>query len=423
MGDKALKATTGSIPAAEWVAIDTLAPWDKNPRRNDEAAKEVAKSIQRFGFGAPILARSADRVVIAGHTRLKAAALLKLDKVPVRFLDLDPAEARALALADNKLGELAEWDAEILGDVLRELEADGAVLDGLGFSEEELRALMADPEVEPSDSDDDAPEVDEHGEPDSVLGGVYELGPHRLVCGSSTDAASWASLMLPGEALGIVWTDPPYGVNNAGGSKDPRSDDYRSGDTLENDDLDAGQLTTFLRDALGMAHVHTVPGGCWYVAAPAGPRHHVFGAVLLELDVYRHDLVWVKDTFVFGRSEYHYRHEPIFFGWKPGAAHYTTGDRTADTVLEVPRPKKSTEHPTMKPVELVVRCLERSSPKGAIVGEPFGGSGTTLIAAAQTGRVARLIELDPRYCDVIRRRWTRWAREHGRDPGPGALDG
>ena len=142
MGDQALKATTGSIPAAEWVAIDTLAPWDKNPRRNDEAAKEVAKSIQRFGFGAPILARAADRVVIAGHTRLKAAALLGLDKVPVRFLDLDPAEARALALADNKLGELAEWDAEVLGDVLRELEADGAVLDGLGFSEEELRAIV-----------------------------------------------------------------------------------------------------------------------------------------------------------------------------------------------------------------------------------------------------------------------------------------
>ena len=142
MGDKTQNATTGSIPAAEWVAIDTLAPWDKNPRRNDEAAKEVAKSIRRFGFGAPILARAADRVVIAGHTRLKAAALLGLDKVPVRFLDLDPAEARALALADNKLGELAEWDAEVLGDVLRELEAEQVDLVGLGFKDSELKALL-----------------------------------------------------------------------------------------------------------------------------------------------------------------------------------------------------------------------------------------------------------------------------------------
>ena len=148
----------------------------------------------------------------------------------------------------------------------------------------------------------------------------------------------------------------------------------------------------------------------------------MYGEVLIALDVWRRSLIWLKDIFAFGRGDYHYRHEPIFYGWRPGAAHYFIDDRTQDTVLEFPRPKRSEEHPTMKPVALVERCLMNSSRAGEMVLDPFGGSGTTLIACAQTGRVARLIELDPGYCDVIRRRWTRWAKANNQDPGPGALE-
>lgn len=257
---------------------------------------------------------------------------------------------------------------------------------------------------------------------DSRPGMVYELGPHRLVCGDSRDPAVWAQLLPGGERLQLVWTDPPYGVSIAGGPKDARNARFASGDTIANDDLNADELQVFLRAAFAVLFASTAPGAAWYVAAPAGPLFGVFGAELSALDVWRHTLVWVKQHFVFGRCDYHYRHEAIFYGWTPGAAHYFVDDRTQDSVLEFDRPSRSPEHPTMKPVALVRKCIENSSKPGWLVGEPFGGSGTTLIACAESGRVARVIELAPRYCDVIRRRWTRYAREAGIDPGPGALD-
>jgi site-specific DNA-methyltransferase (adenine-specific) len=397
----------------EWVSIDDLVPWDKNPRDNQHAVEAVAKSITRFGWGSPILARRADRVVIAGHTRLKAAQSLGLDQVLVRWMDLDPATAAAMALADNRLGEIAEW-SDGLADVLRELEAEDVDLAGLGWSDDELAALLAEPESEIVDEVQDVPEVDERAPPDSVLGGVYELGPHRLVCGDSTSTETWAALMGEEKAR-MVWTDPPYGVAYVGGTSDAL--------TIQNDNLDEAGLKGLLRDALGMTLAHTVQGAAWYVAAPAMVISGVFGDVLRELEVWRHTLIWLKDRFALGRADYHYRHEPIFYGWTPGAAHYFVDDRTQDSVLEVPRPSRNAEHPTMKPVDLVRRCIRNSSQPGWLVVEPFGGSGTTLIAAATERRIARVIELDPRYCDVIRRRWTRFALENKIDPGPGALDG
>jgi DNA modification methylase len=410
--------------AATWEAIDSLTPWDKNPRKNDHAVQTVADSIRRFGFGSPILARAADRVVIGGHTRLKAAQKLGLDKVPVRFLDLDPAEAAALALADNKLGELAEWDDEAVAEILGELEQQGTPIDGLGWDDDALKALLGDG-IEAAPPSDDAPEIDEEGEPDSTAGTVYQLGPHRLVCGDSTKTETWSSL-LGDERLQMVWTDPPYGVSNVSGVKDPRHKNHGKGDRIENDDLSAIGLRDLLDASLGLCCNNSKQGAAWYVAAPAKPlQNSVFVEVLLKLGIWRSSLVWMKDHFVFGRGDYHYRHEPIFYGWTPGAAHYFTNDRTQDTILAFPNPKGGgkglPEHPTMKPIPLVVKCIENSSKPGWIVGEPFGGSGTTLMACAQTGRVARVIELDPRYCDVIRRRWTMWATANGIDPGPGAL--
>lgn len=270
---------------------------------------------------------------------------------------------------------------------------------------------MADPEVE-GEQEEDIPVSD--AAPDSRPGQVYELGPHRLVCGDSTKAESWALLLPNGERLQMVWTDPPYGVSYVGKTADAM--------TIKNDALSPEQLEQFLRDALGMVVAHCLPGAVWYVASPAmcGP-FYTFCTVLNGFDIWRHTLVWVKSAFVMGHADYHYRHEPIFYGWVPGAAHYFVDDRTQDSVLEYDKPSRNGEHPTMKPVGLVAKCIENSSKRGWVVGEPFGGSGTTLIACAETGRVARLIELDPRYCDVIRRRWTKWAANNNVPAGSGAL--
>lgn len=194
-----------------------------------------------------------------------------------------------------------------------------------------------------------------------------------------------------------MWTDPPYGVSYVGKTKDAL--------TIENDDRSSDSLEAFLRDVFALALIHTKAGGAWYVAAPAGPLHLAFASALHELGVWRQTLTWEKDQFVLGRSDYHYRHEPIFYGWKEGAAHTWNGGRTQDSVLEVPRPRRSAEHPTMKPVALVQRCVENSTDAGALVVDPFGGSGTTLMACEAAGRTASLIELDPKYCDVIVARW------------------
>lgn len=432
-----------AIPAAEYVPAATLAPWKSNPRRNDEASKSVAASIVRFGFGNPILARRDGGEVIAGHTRLKAVALLpkmwssagpearatwhaeavalatKPPMVPVRYMDLTETEAHALALADNKLGELADWDDGTLAEALRELEAAGAQIDDLGFDEAALREMLGGADKVP----DDGPPAVEEGPAHSVAGEVYSLGPHRLVCGDSRDAAVW-DLLLGGDRLQMVWTDPPYGVAIVGGNHalSPAERLAKGGKVIENDELSPADLQVFLSAALGAALERCEKGAAWYVAAPDNAAFFMaFATVLTAMDVWRHSLIWLKSSFVMGRADYHYRHEHIYYGWAPGAAHYFVDDRTQDSILEFDRPKASADHPTMKPIELVERCILNSSKPGWIVGEPFGGSGTTLLAAARTGRLARLIELSPHYCDVIRRRWTRWAKDAGVDPGPGAL--
>lgn len=366
----------------------SLTPWPDNPRKNDQAVDAVADSIKRFGFGAPILARKADGEIIAGHTRLKAAAKLGIDRVPVRYLDLDPADAHLLALADNKIGEKADWDDEQLARLLAELDDESRA--AAGFENDEITKLLDGLESAEEADPDDCPEPPP--EPVSQLGDVWRLGEHVLRCGDSRDALLW-----DGVEAEMVWTDPPYGVAYVGKTKDAL--------TIQNDKLSPEKLQQFLRDALGLALAATKPGGAWYVAAPPGPLHHQFAIVLHEFDVWRALLVWAKDALVLGHSDYHYKHEPIFYGWRPGAEHRFRGDRKQTSVLEFARPKRSAEHPTMKPVELVEYCIKQSSLRGDLVADPFGGSGTTLIACERTGRRCFTIELAPRYCDVIVQRW------------------
>jgi site-specific DNA-methyltransferase (adenine-specific) len=212
------------------------------------------------------------------------------------------------------------------------------------------------------------------------------------MCGDSTEKDQLAVLMQ-GKEADLVWTDPPYGVSYVGKTKDAL--------TIENDDMDIDALQEFLTKAFQAGHEVTKKGGCWYVAAPSGNIFQAFSIPLSNLGIWRHTLVWVKDTLVMGRADYHYKHESIFYGWKEGAAHQTPPDRKQDTVWEIDRPKRNAEHPTMKPIELITRAIKNSSNQGEIVLDMFGGSGSTLIAANETNRTAYLMELDPHYVDVI----------------------
>ena len=401
--------------AATMEPIDSLTPWSRNPRHNAEAVDAVAASIRRFGFASPIIARAADRVIIAGHTRWKAARVLGMLDVPVRLLDLTEAEAHALALADNRLGEIATWDDAELSRILRDLAADDVSIGDLGWDEAELAAMLepAAPDVPPPD---EAPPVQD--EAVSRTGEVYELGPHRLICGDSTDGATWAAL-LGSDRPTCMWTDPPYGVSYVGKTKDAME--------IANDKLDNDGLDTFLSAVWVAALGACEAGAAWYVAAPAGPRGVPFATTLLAASAFRQRLVWVKSCMVLGYSDYHYRHEDIYFGYTPGPGKRGRGgdgwygDNAQTTVLEFDKPSRNGEHPTMKPIALVAHCLRNSARPGDVVVDPFGGSGSTMMACASLAMRARLIELDPRYCDVIRKRWTMYADEHGLEPGSGAL--
>ena len=364
----------------------TLDP--NNARKHSEKnLRAIAASLEKFGQRKPIVVHRG--VVIAGNGTVEAAKSLGWTDISIAAVpdEWDTDTAKAYALADNRSAELAEWDESELAKQILDLDDKGWDIAELGF---EMPQVI---EPEPID-ENDIPEAP--AEPTTKLGDVYQLGKHRLICGDSTDVTVMDKL-LGEEKADLVWTDPPYGVSYVGKTKDAL--------TIENDTLNLAELEDFLRSAFNSIFTATKPGACWYVAAPSGNLFQAFSIPLSELDVWRHTLVWVKDTLVMGRADYHYRHESIFYGWTPGAAHQTPPDRKQDTIWEIPRPKANKEHPTMKPIELIERAIQNSSLTGQIVLDAFGGSGSTLIACEQTKRVARLIELDPKYCDVIVTRW------------------
>lgn len=375
--------------AAVWYPVELLRPWVDNPRKNDKAVMKVVRSIKRFGFGAPLLARMENKELIAGHTRLKAAFQLGIKQVPVRFLDLDPSDAHMLALADNRVGEEAEWDPEKLPDILRDLsEEDWAET---GFSEKELRGLLFEEGV------GDGEIIPVPSEPITKPGDVWQLGRHRLACGDSRASVTFAALMMPGELVSLYLTDPPYGLSYDGPVK--------KREKIANDSLTGEKLRDeLLAPAFALAAAAMAPGASFYIYF-SDSEALAFIQAAQELGGYRQMPIWVKDQMIPGRKEYHYKHEPILFGWKPGAAHLALPDRKQTTVWEFARPKRSDEHPTMKPVEMFSYAIQMSSAPGSIVLDSFSGSGTTLIACENTGRIARCIELDPGYCDVIVKRW------------------
>ena len=379
-----------------------LVPYARNARTHSDAqVAQIAASIAEFGFTNPILAGS-DGVIVAGHGRLAAAQKLGLEMVPVVVLDhLTPTQRRALVIADNRIAENAGWDDELLRVELEALQDEGFDLDLTGFDADALADLLAgdEPDGEGETDDDAVPEVSET--PVSRPGDVWLLGGHRLLCGDATMAASYRTL-LDGELVDMVFTDPPYNVNYANSAKDKMRGKDRA---ILNDNLGDG-FYDFLLAALTPTIAHC-RGGI-YVAMSSSELDVLQAAFRAAGGKWSTFIIWAKNTFTLGRADYQRQYEPILYGWPEGAQRHWCGDRDQGDVWSIKKPQKNDLHPTMKPVELVERAIRNSSRPGNVVLDPFGGSGTTLIAAEKSGRLARLIELDPKYVDVIVRRWQDW---------------
>lgn len=387
----------------EYIEIEKLTPYAFNNRKHSQQQIDrIANSIAEFGFNQPLVIDE-DKIVLVGHARLEAAKKLGLDKVPtVRVGTLTEAQKKAYRILDNKLQNDSEWNFESLELELSNLEEMNFELEPWGL--DELRDLF--PEEEPEVAEDDFDESQSlDDEPFIKRGDLIEVGRHRVLCGDSTDSESVASLTYR-TWVDCIITDPPYGVSYVGGTKKAL--------TIFNDDLDEAALETLWRGAVGAWLPNLRPGGSIYAAAPAGPLNLVFAAVLKEAGVLRQQLVWIKDSLVLGRSDYHYKHEPILYGWKTGAAHFFTKDRTQVSVFEIARPKRSEEHPTMKPVELFAEFIKNSTLPDDAIGDPFLGSGTTLIAADQLSRVCYGMEIEPKYCQVIIDRYAKYCADRNK---------
>ena len=424
--------------------ISDIHPYEKNPRMNDNAVDPVAKSIAEFGFRSPIVVDK-DHVIICGHTRLKAAQRLGLETVPVHVAaDLTMEQTKALRLVDNRTGELAKWDLELLGLEMQDLELLNFKMDDYGFSDLELSQIFGenDPVKQGRTDPDAVPETPSN--PVSKRGAVYRLGEHRVMCGDSTDKNDLIRLM--DGRLGDLWlTDPPYNVayESANGLK------------IQNDNMSVTEFDKFLTMAFTLASHALKPGSSFYIFHADNAGSSFRNSVIASGLTIRQCLMWVKNGFILGRQDYQWAHEPCLYGWKDGASHKWYGDRKqstvidlpdcpfirredgrwqlkignhiysiaadvvceeeATTVVECPKPKRNDIHPTMKPVELLIKLLKHSCRRGEIIIDTFGGSGSTLIAAEQTGRTAFLMELDERYVDAIRKRYAEFRYGEGCD--------
>lgn len=442
-------------PRIEMVPPERLAPYARNARtHSQEQVAQIAASIVEFGFTNPILV-DRDFGIIAGHGRLMAAQRLSLQAVPVIMLShLSDAQRRALIIADNKIAENAGWDEALLRQELAALRIEAYDLNVLGFSDAELEDLISDISLDdetppPTLGDPDFVPDPPKAQPVSRRGDIWIMGDHRLMCGDSTSRAEVEQLCL-GSPIDAVWTDPPYNVNYEG-----------TAGKIQNDNMGDSDFRRFLCEAFSAAFAVMRSGAPIYVAH-ADTEGLNFRAAFRDAGLKLSGcLVWVKPSLVLGRSDYQWRHEPILYGWKPGAAHSWFGARNKTTVFEGSRepvrimpdgtvqidvggqvivvrgeglsleafegsvirhekPARNAEHPTMKPVGLISEMLENSTERGAKVLDVFGGSGSTLIACHKLGRVARLMELDEKFADVIVERWQTYTGLEARRERDGA---
>ena len=362
-----------------------LKPYPKNAKKHpQEQIKNVAESIKEFGWQQPIVVDE-QNVIIIGHCRYQAAKLLKLETVPVHVAEgLDENQVNKLRLLDNKTNE-SEWDLDLLLEQIPTLEFDNYEIDW-GIPEEEN-------EVEEDDFDVDSA-FDEIEEPISKPGDIYQLGEHRLMFGDSTNRDDVDKLM-DGKVADLVFTDPPYNVAYEGGSK--------KREMIKNDKID--NFYEFLYDVYQNCYNNMNAGATIYVCHSELERINFTKAFLDVGFKMSSIIIWAKNNSTFSMNkDYKQKHEPIIYGWKEGK-HNWVGGNCEDTLWEIKRPTKSDLHPTMKPIELCARAITNSSNKNNIVYEPFGGSGSTLIASEQTERICYCMEIDAKYCDVIIKRW------------------
>jgi len=382
----------------EQIPTADLIPYARNTRTHSESqVAQIAGSIREFGFTNPILI-DAENGIIAGHGRVMAAQKLGLEKVPcIRLAHLTDTQRRAYIIADNKLALNAGWDEEMLALELGELGDLDFDLSLIGFDESELANLLAET-TEGSTDPDEVPDIPT--DPVTVLGDVWVMGKHRLLCGDSTSIDDLRKLCRE-QDVDMWLTDPPYNVAYEGKTKDALK--------IQNDSMGNDQFRQFLRDAYVAADAVMKPGAVFYIWHADLEGYNFRGAAFDAGWKVRQCLIWKKSTMVMGRQDYHWKHEPCLYGWKEGAGHLWATDRKQTTILEFEKPSRNGEHPTMKPVALFEYQMLNNTKGGDIVLDSFGGSGTTMIAAEKNGRHARLMELDPKYCDVIVKRWQDFA--------------
>ena len=388
--------------SVKYKAVEDLIPYARNSRtHSDDQVAQIAASIKEWGWTTPILA-DPDGQVIAGHGRLMAARKLGMTEVPVIVAaGWTDAQKRAYIIADNKLALNAGWDEALLALEFEDLQALEFDLELTGFSDEEIKALMP-VEIEEGLTDEDStPAVPEN--PVTVLGDVWILGRHRLMCGDSTSIEQ-AEKLMDGVKADMVFTDPPYNVAYEG-----RGEKNKLG-KIKNDDMSDESFEQFCRDVFATYYAVMKPLACIYVFHPdsqTGPKL-AFEKTFGELFKKASTLIWVKQSAGMGWQDYRAQHEPILYGWKEGGSgkHFYCGDRSKTTVWQIGRDAQASYvHPTQKPVALPEEAIKNSSKGEDVVLDLFGGSGSTLIACEKTGRVNRSMELDPKYCDVIVKRW------------------
>lgn len=379
------------------VKISELKEAEYNPRIDlkpgDAEFEKIRKSIKEFGFVEPIIINS-DMTIIGGHQRYKVLKELGYEEIECSIVNLNKTKEKALNIALNKIS--GDWDNAKLEKLLEELKNEDIDMDITGFAFDEVDNILKDITGSKEDDFDIDQALNEIEEPVSKAGDIWILGKHRLMCGDSTIKENVEKLMN-NKLADFILTDPPYNVDYEGKTVDALK--------IENDNMNEIEFYNFLLDAFRNMFEKIKYGGSIYVfhADTEGLNfRNAFKSVGFKL---AQCLVWVKNTFVMGRQDYQWRHEPILYGWKEGAGHYFIDDRKQSTVLEFDKPTRNAEHPTMKPVDLLVYLIKNSSKENDLILDLFGGSGSTLIAAEQTKRCCYTMELDPKYCDVIIKRW------------------
>lgn len=381
--------------------IEEIKMYENNPRNNDGAVEYVANSIKEFGFKVPIVLDK-NNVIVAGHTRYKAAKLLNITEIPCIIADdLSDEQVKAFRLIDNKAAELASWDIDLLN-----LE-----LENIKDIDMELFDFKIDQDLNNIVEDDYEVELPE--EPKSKYGDIYRLGNHYLMCGDSTKEEDVSKLMN-GNKCDLFLTDPPYNV--ALGNEDTPEiarQRHRRTDGLKilNDKMEDNDFLDFLTKCFSIAKDNLKDGAVFYIWHADNESLNFRLALKncgLEL---RQTLIWNKNAITLGRQDYQWKHEPCLYGWKDGAGHNWYSDRTQATVFDFNKPTKSENHPTMKPIELFAYQMKNSSKKDDVIYDAFGGSGTSIIAAEQLNRKCYMMELDPRYCDVIVDRWEKFTNQ------------